>query len=219
LLTLVVELDIRGPARFLSHADLQRALKRCCVRAQLNLRYSQGFNPRPKMSIPLPKPVGMASLGDVLCVRLQQQSGEVPDSRAQAQMLQALDAQLPSGMTVRTLHVIPGKITLYPRAFACTFSLKTSAAQHRAEAKMPDLMTRDRFVIERLNPKKPHKTKQIDIRPFISSIDIAPRKLCMNCLVHDTGTIRVEEMLSSLGLDRADLDGPVQRDHLAWQAH
>jgi radical SAM-linked protein len=219
LLTLVLELDIGGLARFLSHADLQRALKRCCVRAQLNLRYSQGFNPRPKMSIPLPKPVGMASSGDVLCARLQQQGGGVPDSRAQAHMKQALGAQLPTGITMRTLYAIPGKITLYPRAYTCTFSLKTCAAQHRVEAKIPDIMTRDRFVIERLNPKKPNKIKQIDIRPFISSIDIAQRQLSMNCLIHDTGSIRVEEMLTSLGLDQADLDGPVQRDHLAWQAH
>jgi radical SAM-linked protein len=218
LLTLVVELDIRGLARFLSHADLQRALKRCCVRAQLNLRYSQGFNPRPKMSIPLPKPVGMASSGDVLCVRLQQQGGDDPDSRAEAHMKQALGAQLPTGITVRALYVIPGKITLYPRAYICTLSLKTCAAQHRVEAKIADIMARDHFVIKRMNPKKPSKTKHIDIRPFIASIDVAQRELSVNCLIHDTGTIRVDEMLMSLGLVQADLDGPVQRDQLAWQA-
>ena len=219
LLTLVLELDIRGLARFLSHADLQRALKRCCVRAQLNLRYSQGFNPRPKISIPLPKPVGMASSGDVLCVRLQQQGGDVPDSRARAHMQQALGAQLPTGMSVRALYVIPGKITLYPRAYSCTFSLKTRAALQRVEARISDVMAREHFVIQRINPKKPTKTKHIDIRPFISSIDLVQRELRVNCLIHDTGTIRVEEILTSLGLDQADLDGPVQRDRLAWQVH
>jgi radical SAM-linked protein len=219
LLTLVVELDIQGLARFLSHADLQRALKRCCVRAQLDLRYSQGFNPRPKLSMPLPKPVGMASCGDVLCVRLQQQGGDVPDKRIQAHMKQALSAQLSSGISVRALYVIPGKITLYPRAYTCTFSLKTCAAQHRAEAQIPELMARDHFMIERINPKKPNKTKHIDIRPFILSIELMHQALRINCLIHDTGAIRVEEILAALGLDRVDLAGPVQRDHLAWQLH
>jgi radical SAM-linked protein len=219
LLTLVLELDIRDLARFLSHADLQRALKRCCVRAQLNLRYSQGFNPRPKMSLPLPKPVGMASCGDVLCVRLQQQGGDVPDDQTRSRMKQALSAQLPSGISVRALHVIPGKVTLYPRAFACTFSLRSSAAQRRVAAKIPDVMGRECLMIERTNPKKPNRIKHIDIRPYIASIELRPQELEMNCLIHDTGSIRVEEILMALGLDRADLDGPVQRDHLIWQLH
>jgi len=219
LLTLVLELDIRELARFLSHADLQRALKRCCVRAQLNLRYSQGFNPRPKMSLPLPKPVGMASCGDVLCVRLQQQGGDVPDEQTRSQMKQALGAQLPSGISVRALHVVPGKITLYPRAFACTFLLKTCAAQQRVAAKIPAVMGRECLLIERTNPKKPNRIKHIDIRPFISSIELVQQELKLNCLIHDTGSIRVEEILRALGLDRGDLAGPVQRDHLAWQLH
>jgi len=219
LLTLVLELDIRDLARFLSHADLQRALKRCCVRAQLNLRYSQGFNPRPKMSLPLPKSVGMASRGDVLCVRLQQQGGDVPDDQIQSQMMQVLAGQLPSGISVRALYVIPGKITLYPRAFTCTFSLRSSAARRRVEAKIPEVMGRECLLIERTNPKKPNRIKHIDIRPYISSIEMMHQELRINCLVHDTGSIRVEEILMALGLDRADLDGPVQRDHLAWQLH
>ncbi len=219
LLTLVLELDIRGLARFLSHADLQRALKRCCVRAQLNLRYSQGFNPRPKMSLPLPKPVGMASCGDVLCVRLQQQGGEGSDSQTQSHIEQALGGQLPTGVTLRALHVTPGKITLYPRAFTCTFFLKTGAAGQRAAAKIPEIMGRECLCIERINPTKPNKIKHIDIRPFISSIEVEQQTLRMSCLIRDTGCIRVEEILRSLGLDRADLAGPVQRDRLAWQLH
>lgn len=217
LLTLLAELDIHGLARFLSHADLQRALKRCCVRARLRLRYSQGFNPRPKMSLPLPKPVGLASCGDVLCARLEQQGDELPDTVAQSRLCQALGAQLPSGMTLRTLHVTPGKLTLYPRAFSLRLTLQPRVALHQVEMRIAEFMAQERLLIERKNPDKPHKTKHIDIRPFISSIAISQQTLRINCLVHNAGSIRVEEILMSLGLDRGDMDGPVQRDHLTWQ--
>ena len=217
LLTLVLELDIQGPARFLSHADLQRGLTRCCVRAQLNLRYTQGFNPHPRLSLPLPKPVGLASCGDVLCVRLNVQGEDVPDELDQAPMRCVLDAQLPRGIGLRALYVVPGKITLYPRGFTCSFSLGSSDAQGRVKAKIPELLARERLLIDRTNPKKPYKTKQIDIRPYISSIEMARQVLQVNCLIRDTGTVRIEEILMSLGLDRTELSGPVQRDHLTWQ--
>lgn len=217
LLTLVLELDIQGPARFLSHADLQRALVRCCVRAQLDLRYTQGFNPHPRLSLPLPKSVGLASCGDVLCVRLNGPDEDVPDDSGQARMRCALDVQLPRGIGLRAFYVVPGKITLYPRGFTCSFSLGSSGAQDRVQAKIPELMARERLLIERTNPKKPNKTKQIDIRPYIASMEIVNQVLQVNCVIRDTGTVRIEEILMSLGLDRTDLDGPVQRDHLTWQ--
>ena len=35
---------------FISHLDLQRLLQRAFRRAKINLSYSEGFNPHPKMS-------------------------------------------------------------------------------------------------------------------------------------------------------------------------
>jgi radical SAM-linked protein len=216
-LTLVLELDIRGLARFLSHADLQRALVRACVRARLDLRYTQGFNPHPKMSLPLPKPVGLASCGDVLTVRLQTQEGTVPDEAARSRMQQALDAQWPQGIAMRALHVVPGKITLYACGYTCSCSLRSVALGRRVRTRMSELMAQERFVLERTNPQKPHKTKKVDVRPFIASIEMTDQTLKVNCLVQPSGSIRVEEILMSLGLDPVDLNGPVQRSDMTWQ--
>ena len=217
LLTLVLELDMEGLARFLSHADLQRALVRACVRAQLNLRYTQGFNPHPKLSLPLPKPVGLASCGDVLTVRLQTEAGTVPDESARARMKRALDAQLPQGVCLRALHVVPGKVSLYARGYTCCCSLASPEIRERVRARIPELMARERLLVERTNPQKPQRSKQVDIRPFISSIEMVDQTLRVDCVIQPSGSIRIEEILMSLGLDRAELDGPVRRSDPIWQ--
>jgi uncharacterized protein (DUF2344 family) len=42
---------VEGDLRFLSHHDCLRAMERLAARARLPVRYTQGFNPRIKMSI------------------------------------------------------------------------------------------------------------------------------------------------------------------------
>jgi hypothetical protein len=72
---LVVKFKIGGSLRFLSHAETLRVLQRACVRAGINLQYSRGFNPRPKMSLPLPRPVGVESDDELLTLRAYKSTG------------------------------------------------------------------------------------------------------------------------------------------------
>ena len=63
-------LGVDGDLRFGSHHDMMRAIERLAVRAELPLAYTQGFNPRPKLSIVCPRPVGVVSRGDLLVMAL-----------------------------------------------------------------------------------------------------------------------------------------------------
>ncbi len=59
-----------GYARFLSLLDLTRAFTRTFRRFGVPLRYSQGFNPHPKINIILGLPVGVEGLGEVVELEL-----------------------------------------------------------------------------------------------------------------------------------------------------
>ena len=50
-----------GRAVYISHLDLMRTMQRAFMRAGFRLKYSEGFNPHPVMSILLPLSVGCAS--------------------------------------------------------------------------------------------------------------------------------------------------------------
>lgn len=55
-----------GNAIWISHLDLMRVFQRAFKRAKLPLTHSQGFNPRPSVSIALPLSVGVESRCELL---------------------------------------------------------------------------------------------------------------------------------------------------------
>lgn len=65
-----------GNAVYLSHLDLMRLFQRAFKRAGLPLTHTQGFNPRPSVSIALPLSLGMESHCELLDFSLE---GEIPD--------------------------------------------------------------------------------------------------------------------------------------------
>ena len=66
----------RGNAVWISHLDLMRLFQRAFKRAGLNLKHSQGFNPRPSVSIALPLSVGVESVCELLDFELEEYSAD-----------------------------------------------------------------------------------------------------------------------------------------------
>ena len=56
----------KGNAIWISHLDLMRVFQRSFKRAGLPLTHTQGFNPRPSVSIALPLSVGIESSCELL---------------------------------------------------------------------------------------------------------------------------------------------------------
>lgn len=55
-----------GEAVWMSHLDLMRLMQRAFKRAGLPLKHTQGYNPRPSVSIALPLSVGVESICELL---------------------------------------------------------------------------------------------------------------------------------------------------------
>lgn len=55
-----------GNSVWISHLDLMRLFQRAFKRASLHLKHTQGYNPRPSVSIALPLSVGIASNCELL---------------------------------------------------------------------------------------------------------------------------------------------------------
>ena len=80
-----------GRAIYISHLDLMHTMQRAFLRAGVPLKYSEGFNPHPLISILLPLPVGCASVCELMDFRL---AGEF-DAAAVAERL---GAAMPEGI-------------------------------------------------------------------------------------------------------------------------
>ena len=66
----LIKFSVRGSLRFLSHAETLRVFQRACVRAGIEIQYTEGFNPRPKLSLGLPRTVGVESEDDLVQLKV-----------------------------------------------------------------------------------------------------------------------------------------------------
>lgn len=72
-----LEYSKTGPARWLSHLDLQRTLIQTFRRAELPMAHSQGFNPRPQVSFAMALAVGPECRSEWVDVAIRDDSGFV----------------------------------------------------------------------------------------------------------------------------------------------
>jgi len=77
-----------GRAKYISHLDLMSTMQRSFLRAGVKLKYSEGFNPHPYISVALPMSVGAESLCELMDVDIH---GGFPDD---------LNEYLPEGLHI-----------------------------------------------------------------------------------------------------------------------
>ena len=92
-------------AIYISHLDLMHTMQRAFSRAGYELKYSEGFNPHPQISIALPLSVGASSLCEIMDFRL---THDVDISELPAR----LSAVMPEGIKVIDCYVAEHKPAL-----------------------------------------------------------------------------------------------------------
>jgi len=70
-----------GPARYIGYLDTVRLMHQAMRMAEMPLRYSEGFHPKPRTRFGLPLPVGVASLTEMVDVDLveKMEPGEIQE--------------------------------------------------------------------------------------------------------------------------------------------
>ena len=99
----VIRLEFKkfGGLKYISHLDLQRALLRFIKRAAIPIRYTEGFNPHPKIVFALTLSVGTESEAELVDIYLQRDSEnpEIPIITPD-EFVTRLSAVLPSGLEI-----------------------------------------------------------------------------------------------------------------------
>lgn len=89
--------------KYLSHLETARLMIMAINRAGINVKYSSGFNPNPKISFSFPVPVGLASFAEYSDV-------EITRPLEAEQFSQKMNMQLKEGMSVVEARNVSGKI-------------------------------------------------------------------------------------------------------------
>jgi len=184
-----------GKLRFLGHLDLTRMLMRTLRRAGVPLVYSQGFNPKPKVSFGPALPVGVVSEGEYM-------DFESWDSFDPDELQRRAQAAAPAGLTfdtLRRLHNGTPKLGDTIRAARYRVSLDAAAVADGVERfAAPEAITIQRVA-------KSGKVRTFDLAEEIEVFEPNGEDSLRFTLVihHDGASIRPEEALRGLFGEKA----------------
>ena len=170
-----------------------RLFIRAARRARLELTYSAGYNPRPRLALVSPRPVGVSCTGDLLILTLQEDC-------SCGQLCSRLAAHLPDGVSL--INALELGSTKSPMVQAATYSLQLSGSElDGLAAKISRVLQADRLEVER-PARKDHRTRRLDIRPYIERMQSSADQLSFTLVHSDTGSAKPAEVLALLGLDK-----------------
>lgn len=99
-----------GDLRWISHLDLARVWERLLRRAELELAFSQGFHPKPKISFPTALPLGIESLEEIVEL-------ELVEAKNLSEIQRKIATQMPTGMRLLSMEPILGKAKLHGSSY------------------------------------------------------------------------------------------------------
>lgn len=148
-----------GNARFISHLDLTRCLQRALKRSQLPVWHTEGFNPHPYVSLPLPLPLGQASEGEILDFRLTERvsCGEI---------LKRLSDVLPDDIIPYSVFMPFNKVKFIERA---SYKIVFPGCSQTAD-EVSDFLCQRPLIIEKTTKSK--KTVEIDLSQHLINCEI-----------------------------------------------
>ncbi|MBO7423240.1 MAG: DUF2344 domain-containing protein [Oscillospiraceae bacterium] len=150
-----------GRAVYISHLDLMAVMQRAFARADLPLKFSEGFNPHPQISILLPLSVGTASICELMDFRLLEE-------RDLKTLPERLTAVLPDG--IRALEAYEAVLKSAQLKWLEIEGILEYDTVKPEPDKLDAFFSRPELTIEK-------KTKrgfgQTDIRPAISRIEFS----------------------------------------------
>lgn len=192
---------IESDLRFLSHRDSVRAIERAAARAKLPVKYTQGFNPHPILSLVCPKPVGVASMADLAVIKLTR-------PMEAEQLLEVLNEQAPRGMTFTRAEVLEAKAPPQPRRVDYDSPFKPDQQERLAE--LTDEFNRaETRPVERgggQSAGKPGRKRTIDLKRLVRDLRLEDGHLRFSLVPEGQVWARPGEVLDAIGLDgRVDL--------------
>jgi len=184
-------------ARYIAHLDLTRVFERAIRRAGIPMGYSEGFNPRPKISFGFALAVGTEGEREYVDVDLRQDMdlGEI---------LARVQEQLPPGIRLLQGRVLDqGAKSLMAILNAASYRIRVPMAlpiqAERLQEAVSAWLAREHVTYSRYSKKGPTDK---DIRPWIKQLEgkVQGDEVIFELEVEmgNSGSVRPEEVLASL---------------------
>lgn len=151
-----------GPLKFIGHLDIMRYFQKAVKRADIDIKYTEGFSPHQIMSFAFPMGIGLEGLAEYFDI-------EVNSYDDLEKMKKDLDAQMAYGMKIEDIILLPDNAeNAMASVQAAGYIIRFN---DNPEFSVDDAISKYEGMTEILFTKKTKKSeKTIDIKPFIYRI-------------------------------------------------
>ena len=189
--------------KFLSHLDLLRLLERAFRRTGIELAYSEGFTPHPKISLAAPLPVGVTSQAELMDVFLS--GWESPLT-----LMNRIRNQLPTGLLVTDVQLVgldEPSLQSRMRFAEYVVEIETGMQSKEIQSVIESLLTANEIPWQH---QRDTGCRYYDLRPLIDDVWLinAQDALCtlgMRLICSTKGAGRPEQVTRALGIVRPPL--------------
>jgi radical SAM-linked protein len=200
--------------KFISHLDIVRLWQRAFSRAGIEIAYSTGFTPHPRISLAAPLPLGVTSeaeLMDIFCIK-----GVAPQFFSSA-----VNQQLPPGMTVDKVYPISYDLpSLQSQISHAEYKVEVDAGEALAEIQpaLDKMLALEHLPWQHMRDTGPH---QYDLRVLIDDLRVIKWEppagvLGMRLRCDSNGSGRPEQVAAALGFPQRPIS--IHRTQIILQA-
>lgn len=183
----------QGNMRFIGHLDIMRYFQKAMRRADVDIKYSEGFSPHQIMSFASPLGVGLTSNGEYMDI-------EVNSTDSSETMVKRLNDAMVEGMTVlsyRRLDDRAGNAMSIVAEADYTLTIAKDSCPEDLAARCADLMDSDTVIVSKKTKKGMQDT---DIRPMIKALDCDGTVIRMRLSSGSAANLKPELVMEALSL-------------------
>ena len=162
----VIEHIKKGNISYVSHIDSMRVLQRTLIRANINVKLSEGFNPHPVTYTSHPLPLGVESEKEFFVIANDDMSAE--------QVLNAFNNNIPSGMLAVKCYDCIKNPNFAKNVNYCEYLVKGNFLQYKKEI---ENFQNEKCWLIKYDFKGTEKEQ--DIAPLIHSLKVYNKGLVM----------------------------------------
>ncbi len=149
--------------RYISHLDLNRCMLRALHKSRIPIWHTEGFNPHPFATFPLPLSLGFRGINECMDVKLED------DDYSYKEIISRLNECLPRG--IRVFDVTEAQMKAGKIAYA-NFTLKigdSRTSSHVIYGQINELLSLPSIEIEKKSKKG---MKTVDIKPAVKAFEV-----------------------------------------------
>lgn len=187
-----------GDISYISHLDLLKIFIRALRRSRIEVNYSEGFHPHPKISFSSALSLGIQSYSEFIDIDIKYDKDEKG-------FLENINESLPEGIDITEYKIVEKPEALTKIMTHSLYEFYFEQDISKLEDVLKEIMSKEELIIQKKNKKK--QIKEVNIREKIYDVEIKTEKNLLNAILLNSteGALKPSEFIKAIN-DNYNLD-------------